>query len=78
MDRTEFLISAMNHYIQWKNGDYDLPTAERQRMNQMVDAVQSLVVSQGHLEQSLVNGLDAMLGIIRGENYLIEEDDGEL
>jgi len=78
MDQTEFLITAMRHYVKWRNQDYELPTAEIQRLNQMVDAVQSLVVSHEHLEKSVVNGFDAMLGIIRGDNYLVEEEDGEL
>jgi len=78
MDQTEFLIIAMRHYVKWRNQDYELPTAEIQRLNQMVDAVQSLVVSHEHLEKSVVNGFDAMLGIIRGDNYLVEEEDGEL
>ncbi|MGX1266764.1 hypothetical protein RKD55_004708 [Rossellomorea marisflavi] len=78
MDQTEFLITAMRHFVKWKNQDYDLPTAEIQRLNQMVDAVENLVVSTNHLEKSVVNGFDAMLGIIRGDNYLIEEEDGEL
>lgn len=78
MDQTEFLITAMRHYVKWRNQDYELPTAEIQRLNQMVDAVQSLVVAHGHLETSVVSGFDAMLGIIRGDNYLVEEEDGEL
>lgn len=78
MDQTDFLITAMRHYVKWRNQDYDLPTAEVQRLNQMVDAVNNLVSSQGHLEKSVVNGFDAMLGIIRGDNYLVEEEDGEL
>lgn len=78
MDMTEFLVTAMHHYIKWKNGDYDLPTAEMQRLNQMIDAVHNLTVSHEHLEQSVINGFDAMLGIIRGDNYLIEKEDGDL
>ena len=78
MDRTEFLITSMYHYIKWRNGDYDLPTAETQRLNQMIDAVQLLATNQANLEGSVINGFDAMLGIIRGENYLVEEDNGEL
>ncbi|PAE87672.1 hypothetical protein [Shouchella clausii] len=78
MEQTEFLITAMYHYVKWRNQDYDLPTAEIQRLNQLVDAVQNLAVSQEHLEKSVVNGMDAMLGIIRGENYLVEKEDGDL
>lgn len=78
MDQTEFLVAAMYHYVKWRNQDYDLPTAEIQRLNQMIDAVQNLAINQEHLEKSVVNGFDAMLGIIRGDNYLVEEEDGEL
>lgn len=78
MDKTEFLIQAMYHYVKWRNQDYDLPSAEMQRLNQMIDAVNSLVSSNERLESSVINGFDAMLGIIRGDNYLVEKDDGEL
>lgn len=78
MDKTELLITAMHHYIKWRNGDYDLPNAEIQRLNQMIDAVNNLVVSHEHLEKSVINGFDAMLGIIRGDNYLVEKEDGDL
>lgn len=78
MDRTEFLINAMHHYIKWKNGDYDLPRAEIQRLNQLVDAIENLATNQEHLESSIVSGFDAMLGIIRGDNYLVEDEDGEV
>ncbi|MCR6108719.1 hypothetical protein HXA34_20695 [Salipaludibacillus agaradhaerens] len=78
MDQTDFLINAMYHYVKWRNQDYELPTAEIQRLNQMIDAVQNLAVNQQHLEKSVVNGFDAMLGIIRGDNYLVEDEDGDL
>lgn len=78
MDRTEFLISAMQHYIKWRNQDYDLPTAEIQRLNQMIDAVDNLAMTTEHMEKSLINGFDSMLGIIRGANYLVDDEDGDL
>jgi len=78
MDRTEFLITAMYHYIKWRNQDYELPPMEVQRLNQMVDAIQNLVVNQSNLENTVINGFDAMLGIIRGDNYLVEKDEGTL
>lgn len=78
MDRTEFLITSMNHYIKWRNQDYDLPTAEIQRLNQMVDAMNNLASRQENLENSVINGFDAILGIFRGDNYLLEKEDGEM
>lgn len=78
MDRTEFLLESMRHYIKWRNQDYDLPTAEIQRLNQLIDAIQNLTVSQSNVERSVISGIDAMLGMIRGDNYLVDEEDGEL
>lgn len=78
MDRTEFLITSMQHYIKWRNQDYDLPTAEVQRLNQLVDAIQNMTASQKSLENSTISGFNAMLGVIRGGNYLVDDEDGEL
>lgn len=78
MTRAELLVVAMNHYIGWRNGDYDLPRAERQRLNQLTDAIASLIVTNEHLETSIISGFNSMLGIIRGENYLVEKETGDL
>lgn len=78
MGRTELLLEAMRHYIAHRNKDYDLPAAEIQRLNQMVDAVNNLATNQALLQQTLVNGLDALLGIARGDNYLSDKEDGSL
>lgn len=78
MDKTEFLVTSMNHYIKWRNGDYDLPNMEIQRLNQMIDAVNNLISTNENIETSVISGFDAMLGIIRGDNYLVDDDDGEL
>lgn len=78
MDKTELLVTAMHHYIKWRNEDFDLPTAEIQRLNQMIDAVQNLASRQENLEKSVTAGFDAMLGLVRGDNYLVEKEDGEL
>lgn len=78
MDRTEFLVEATRHYVRWRNGDYDLPTAEAQRLNQLVDVVQNLAVTTANLQETTVSGFDAMLGVMRGDNYLIDEEDGNL
>lgn len=78
MDRSEFLITAMRHYVKHRNQDYDLPTAEIQRLNQMVDAVNNLAANQEALQTTIVNGFDALMGLARGDNYLNDEEDGKL
>lgn len=78
MDRTEFLVTAMYHYIKWCNQDYDLPTAEIQRLNQLTDAVNNLAASQAAMQQTVVQGFDTLIGMSHGPNYLVEDEKGDL
>ena len=78
MSMTEFLMESARHYVKWRCQDYDLPTAEIQRLNQMIDAVQSLTANQERLTQVVTSGFDSMIGIMRGDNYLVDEDKGGL
>lgn len=78
MGRSELLLTAMHHYIAHRNKDYDIPTAEIQRLNQMIDAVNNLATNQALLQQTVVNGLDALMGVVRGESYLADKEDGDL
>lgn len=78
VDRTEFLVTAMHHYIKWKNQDFDIPTAEIQRLNQMTDAVNSLISSQDALQKTVVQGFDTILGMSHGPSYLNEDETGDL
>lgn len=75
LDKGEFLVLAMNHYIAWKNGDYDLPRAETQRLNQMVDCVLSLSTSQVNMEKTMINGFSSIIGVMRGDNYLTNDNE---
>ena len=73
-----YIMDAIELMIAYENGDYDLPTAEIQRVNQLIDVVQSLVSSVDNLQNVTINGFDALVGITRGDNYLLKEEDGEL
>lgn len=53
LTKTAFLRQAMQFYIRYLHNDYDLPTAEIQRLNQMVDAVTMLAQSQLTLEHTV-------------------------
>ena len=75
---TPYIMDAIELMIAYENGDYDLPTAEIQRVNQLIDVVQSLVSSVDNLQNVTINGFDALVGITRGDNYLLKEEDGEL
>lgn len=78
MDSTELMMRAVRHYVGWKNQDFDLPTAETQRLNQLIDAMENMASSNDRLANTVTNGFDAMMGIMRGDNYLLEPENGDL
>lgn len=74
----EYLGDAIELAIRFENGDYDLPKLEVQRLNQLVDVVTTLSSNIQSLEGIVVHGFDSLLGLTRGDNYLLENEDGEL
>ncbi len=77
MSKNEYICWAVRHAIAWENRDYDLPTAEVQRLNQLVDVIESLSSNVKSLEDMTQAGFDSLLGLTRGDNYLLEEDEGD-
>lgn len=75
----EWLQEAVEEKIARANGDYDLPTLEIARLNQLRDEVAALSTNVGSLEQVVINMASSILGLAKGDNYLIDDDDdGEL
>ena len=73
-----YLHDAVLLAIQRENKDYDLPALEVQRLNQILDLLKVLSENVGSLEGILTSGFDSLLGLTRGDNYLLEPEDGEL
>lgn len=67
---TEWLMQAIAHYIDFENKDYDLPPAEIQRLNQLVDATNKLTSQISSLEHVSTSGFQAILRFTHGDNYL--------
>ena len=78
MSVNEYMVEALYHMIKRENGDYDLPTAEIARLNQLIEVVMSLSSNVKSLENVTVSGFDSLLGLTRGDNYLLEHEDGEI
>lgn len=78
MSKTELLLDGVDHYIKWVNSDYDLPTAETARLNQLIDAVDRLSVNAQNTEKTMVSGFNTILGLSKGENMFSEPEEGEL
>jgi len=74
----DFLRESIEHYIAYQNKDYDLPALEIQRLNQLVDTISILSSNVSSLEKVTVSGFDSLISLTRGDNYLLEQDDGEL
>ena len=74
----EWLREAIELYIRYLNKDYDLPVLEIQRLNQLIDSISVLSSNVGSLEKVIVSGFDSLISLTRGDNYLLDEDDGEL
>lgn len=74
----EFILVLLEQWIDIQNGNYQLPTLEVQRLNQLIEAVQVLSQNQQTLESIVTNGFDSLLSLTRGDNYLLEQMDGEI
>lgn len=74
----QYLFDAIQKSIAWENQDYPLPTLEQARLNQLIDAMAAMSSNVKSLESVVVSGFDSLLGLTRGDNYLLEHEDGEL
>ncbi|MCB5280350.1 hypothetical protein BJQ89_00072 [Arthrobacter sp. ES1] len=74
----EYISEAVEEKIRRENGDYDLPTLEIARLNQVIDQMASLSTNVANLETVTINGFDSLMGLTRGDNYLLDDEDGEI
>ena len=74
----QYIQDAIERQIKYENGDYDLPTAEQQRVNQIVAGQEAVKATLDSLQKTVMNGFDALVGLTRGDNYLMSEESGEI
>lgn len=74
----DYLVLAVEEKIARENGDYELPTLEQMRLNQLIDEMRALSTNSANLEKVVTSGFDSLLGLTRGDSYLLDEEDGEL
>lgn len=74
----EYVAEALEEKIRRENHDYDLPNLEIARLNQLVDELKANSTNLANLEQVVTRGFDSLLGLVRGSNYLLDDEDGEL
>lgn len=74
----EFILLMLEQWIDIKNGSYDLPTLEVQRLNQLIESQSVMSRDLQSLTSVVVSGFDSLLKLTRGDNYLLKDEDGEL
>lgn len=74
----EFIVDAIDAAIRRMNSDYDLPTLEIARLAQLLDETKALTLNVANLERVITQMADSLLNMTRGDNYLLDTEDGEL
>lgn len=74
----DYLRDAIELAYRRENKDYDLAPLEVQRLNQLIDVITVLSSNIQSLESVTTSGFNSLLGLTRGDNYLLEDEGGEL
>ena len=74
----QYLNEAIDSAIAYENQDYPLPTLEQARLNQLIDCITSLESNTKSLEAIVTAGFESLLKLTKGDNYLLEHEDGEI
>lgn len=74
----DFIREALEFRIRWLNKDYDLPPMEIQRLNQLIDGQQVLSRNVQELEKVIISGFESLIGLTKGDSYLMDAEDGEV
>lgn len=75
----EYMATAVIEKIRRENGDFDVPELLTARLNQLIDENKALSTNVANLERVFTSSLDSLIGLTRGENYLLDQyEDGEL
>lgn len=74
----EYVAEAVAEQIRRENLDYDLPTMEIARLNELVDQVTALSTNVANLERIVTHLAESLIQLTRGDNYLTDAEDGEL
>lgn len=74
----QYLCDSIEQAIAYENQDYPLPTLEQARLNQLIDVINVLSSNVKSMESVVSSGFDSLLGLTRGDNFLLEHEDGEI
>lgn len=70
----QFLSDAIDLAIDFENRRFPMTTMEMARMDQLIDGFKSLASNVNSLEHVITSGFDSLIGLTRGDNYLLDYD----
>lgn len=74
----QYLNEAIDMKIAYENKDYPLSTLEVARLDQLIDGQAVMSSNMKSLEAVVTSMADSLLGLVKGDNYLLEHQDGEI
>lgn len=74
----EYVAEAVAEKIRRESLDFDIPDILTARINQLIDEVKANSTNTANLERVVTMGFDSLIGLTRGDNYLLDEENGEL
>lgn len=75
---SEFVEDAILERIGRLSGDFDAPTLSIQRLGQLTEAIQTLIVSHESIRTEMSQGFASILGVMTFGDYVSEEIDAEV
>lgn len=74
----EYMAEAVSEKIRRENLDFNIPDLLVARLNQVLDELKANSANAANLERVVTLGFDTLIGLTRGDNYLLDEENGEL
>lgn len=68
-----YVAEAVAEQIRRENYDFDVPDLLVARMNQIIDELKANSKNVANLELVVTKGLGSLIGLTRGDNYLLDD-----
>lgn len=75
---SEYVHDAVLLAIAHENQDYDIPDILVQRLNQVISGQENILSNVDGLAEVVESSMSSLLSLTRGDNYLLDDDDGTL
>lgn len=73
----QFIIDAANHYADWILKDFDVPTAEVKRLNQLIESMNRLTASSEAVHSTVINAVDSIYNMTLDKDLFSQDKGGD-